>query len=83
MEKFWLQFSLDRKQAGINLRMVNWKYFLKNAVLTAIHAHISFEMDLDTCRRNIKYLFCVRNSVKYVNKIQNNSNSNSEKHFDF
>jgi hypothetical protein len=42
MEKFWLQFSLDRKQAGINLRMVNWNYFLKNAALTAIHANISF-----------------------------------------
>jgi hypothetical protein len=42
-----------------------------------------FGMDLDTCRENIKYLFCVRSSVKYVNKIQNNSKSNSEKHFDF
>jgi hypothetical protein len=29
------------KQAGISLRMVNCKYFLKNAALTAIHAHIS------------------------------------------
>jgi hypothetical protein len=34
-EKFSLQFSLDRKQAGISLRMVNWKYFLKNAALIA------------------------------------------------
>jgi hypothetical protein len=41
MENILLQFSLDRKQAGINLRMVNRKYFLKNAALTAIHAHIS------------------------------------------
>ena len=63
--------------------MVKWKYFLKNAALTAINAHISLWNGLDTCRRNIKYLFCVRNSVKYVNKIQNNSNSNSEKYFDF
>jgi hypothetical protein len=23
------------------MRMVSWKYFLKNATLTAIHAHIS------------------------------------------
>jgi hypothetical protein len=65
MEK--LQFSLDRKQAGINLCMVNWKYFLNNSALTAIHAHISLWNGLlDTCRRNIKYLFSVRNSVKYV-----------------
>jgi hypothetical protein len=34
-------FSLDRKQTGINLHIVNWKYFLKNSALTAIHAHIS------------------------------------------
>jgi hypothetical protein len=40
MEKFLLQFFLERKQAGKNLRMANWKYFLKNATLTAIHAHI-------------------------------------------
>jgi hypothetical protein len=41
MEKSDLQFSLDRTQAGINLRMVNWRYFLKNASLKAILAHIS------------------------------------------
>jgi hypothetical protein len=41
MEKFLLQFSLDRKQAGIYLRIVNWKYYLKNAALTSIHAYIS------------------------------------------
>ena len=28
--------------------MVNWKYFLKNGALTAIHDHISHGMDLDT-----------------------------------
>jgi hypothetical protein len=39
--KFGLQFSLDRKQAGISLRLVVWNNFLKNAALTAIHAHIS------------------------------------------
>jgi hypothetical protein len=39
--KFLLQFPLKRKQAGISLRMVSWKYFLKNAAIIAIHAHIS------------------------------------------
>jgi hypothetical protein len=42
MEKFRLQFFIERKQAGKNLRMViNWKYYLKNAAITGIHAHIS------------------------------------------
>jgi hypothetical protein len=43
MQRFLLQFFLERKQAGKNLAMVNfnWKYFLKYATLTAIHAHIS------------------------------------------
>jgi hypothetical protein len=33
MENFLLQFSLDGKQAGINLSMVKWKYFFKKAHL--------------------------------------------------
>jgi hypothetical protein len=41
MQRFLLKFFLERKQAGKNLRMVKWKYFLKYATLTAIHAHIS------------------------------------------
>jgi hypothetical protein len=40
--------------------------FFQKSALTAIHAHISLWNGLDTCRRNIKYLFCVRNSVKYL-----------------
>ena len=36
-----IYFSLHRKQAGINLRKVNWNYFLENDELTAIHANIS------------------------------------------
>ena len=36
-------------------------------IIIIIHAHISLWNGLlDTCRGNIKYLFCVRNSVKYV-----------------
>jgi hypothetical protein len=57
--------------------------FSQIAALTASHAHISIWNGFGHLPENIKYLFCVRNRVKYVNKMQNNSNSNSEKDFDF
>jgi hypothetical protein len=39
--------------------MVNWKYFLKNAALTAIHAHISLWNGIWTLAGEILHFFIV------------------------